>query len=136
MSAATREVKFTEVQFERGASNAELRLTTEQDNRNEGDGYLSATILLSGEHDYTIGSPGEAVVRVRDDDIPEVTLQVLSPAAATLDGSTWLAEMPEGTKRSCSKPVAPELTPTRTTVTVLRESGSHGNVRGDVLPTG
>ena len=98
MSAATREVKFTEVQFERGASNAELRLTTEQDNRNEGDGYLSATILLSGEHDYTIGSPGEAVVRVRDDDIPEVTLQVLSPAAATLDGSTWLAEMPEGTK--------------------------------------
>ena len=91
-------MKFTEVQFERGASNAELRLTTEQDNRNEGDGYLSATILLSGEHDYTIGSPGEAVVRVRDDDISEVTLQVLSPAAATLDGSTWLAEMPEGTK--------------------------------------
>ena len=98
MSAATREVKFTEVQFDRGASNAELRLTTEQDNRNEGDGYLSATILLSGEHDLPSARPARPWYGCVTTTIPEVTLQVLSPAAATLDGSTWLAEMPEGTK--------------------------------------
>ena len=82
-----------------------------------------------------LGSPGEAVVRVRDDDIPEVTLQVLSAVVATLDGSTWLAETPEGTKilfeTRCSGAY-----PYSHHRHVLRESGSHGNVRGDVLPTG
>ncbi len=98
MSAATREMEFTEVQFARGAASAELRLTTEQDNRNEGDGDIRATIVRSTEHFYLIGSPSEAAVRVQDDDIPEVTLRVLSPEGLTLEGGTWVGEMPEGTK--------------------------------------
>ena len=34
-------------------------------------------------------------MRVRDDDIPEVTFHALSPAGLTLDGTTWVGEIPE-----------------------------------------
>ena len=98
MSEFTRAMEVAEVEFAPGATSAELRLTTEDDIRNEGDGEIRASIIGSDEYPYAIGSPSEAVVRVRDDDIPEVTFHALSPAGLTLDGTTWVGEIPEGTR--------------------------------------
>ena len=57
MSEFTRAMEVAEVEFAPGATSAELRLTTEDDIRNEGDGEIRASIIGSDEYPYAIGSP-------------------------------------------------------------------------------
>ena len=98
MAASTRRLDVIEVVFGPGATTRTLRLPTQQDSRNEGDGEIRATIVRSSPHTYTVAHPNRVVVRVRDDDIPEVTLHAVWPADLTLEGDTWVGDISEGTK--------------------------------------
>ena len=98
MSRLTMQLEEVEVAFQPGATTRTLRLPTQQDTRNEGDGEIRVTIVGSSGLSYTIGHPNTAAVRVRDDDIPEVTFHALSPAGLTLDGDTWVGDILEGNK--------------------------------------
>lgn len=68
MGRLTAQLDEFDVVFPPGATTRTLRLPTQQDNRNEGDGEVRVTILRSAGH------PRSAAVRVRDDDVPEVAL--------------------------------------------------------------
>ena len=98
MSPLTKRLQVIEVVFQPGATTRTLRLPTESDTRNEGDGEIRATIVGSSGLSYTIGHPNHAAVRVRDDDIPEVTFHAVSPAGLTLAGDTWVGDILEGNK--------------------------------------
>ena len=98
MSPLTRQLEEVEVVFQPGATTRTLRLPTQQDTRNEGDGEIRVTIVGSSGLSYTIGRPNSATVRVRDDDIPEVTFHAVSPAGLTLEGDTWVGDILEGNK--------------------------------------
>ena len=100
MSAATRTLventgplPDTTVTFAAGVSEVTLRLTSEADLVNEGDGEISVTI--PGSPEYQVGGTGNATVLVEDDDIPEVTLRWSSPAM-TLQNNVWVGSMVEG----------------------------------------
>ena len=92
MGRLTGQLDEFDVVFQPGVSSRTLRLPTQQDNRNEGDGEIRVTIIRSGGH------PRTAAVRVRDDDIPEVTFHAVSPAGLTLAGDTWVGDILEGNK--------------------------------------
>ena len=92
MGRLTEQLDEFDVVFQPGATTRTLRLPTQQDNRNEGDGEIRVTIVGSAGH------PRTAAVRVRDDDIPEVTFHALSPAGLTLAGDTWVGDILEGNK--------------------------------------
>ena len=98
MSPLTKRLQVIEVVFQPGATTRTLRLPTQSDTRNEGDGEIRATIVGSSGLSYTIGHPNNAAVRVRDDDIPEVTFHPVSPAGLTLDGDIWVGDILEGNK--------------------------------------
>ena len=98
MSPRTRQLEEVEVVFQPGATTRTLRLPTQQDTRNEGDGEIRVTIVGSSGLSYTIGRPNSATVRVRDDDIPEVTFHAMAPAGLTLEGGTWVGDILEGNK--------------------------------------
>ena len=98
MSSFTSQLEQVEVVFQPGATTRTLRLPTQQDTRNEGDGEIRVTIVGSSGLSYTIGRPNSAAVRVRDDDIPEVTFHAVSPAGLTLQGDTWVGDILEGNK--------------------------------------
>ena len=100
MSAATRTLvdntgplPDTTVAFGPGVSEVTLRLTSEADRVNEGDGEISVTIPDSP--DYEVDGTGAATVLVEDDDIPEVTLRWVSPTM-TLQNNVWVGSMVEG----------------------------------------
>ena len=92
MTRLTQRLQEFDMTFAPGVGTRALRLTTQQDNRNEGDGEIRVTIVGSAGH------PGTAAVRVRDDDVPEVTFHAVSPAGLTLDGDTWVGDILEGNK--------------------------------------
>ena len=98
MSRLTMQLEEVEVVFQPGVTTRTLRLPTQQDTRNEGDGEIRVTIVGSSGLSYTIGRPNSAAVRVRDDDIPEVTFHAVSPAGLTLEGDTWVGDILEGNK--------------------------------------
>ncbi|MCY3625638.1 MAG: spondin domain-containing protein [Candidatus Dadabacteria bacterium] len=62
---------------------ASLTVTTENDNRNEPNGSITAT--LAGGNGYSVGSPGSASVRVKDNDVPTVSI---SGGSAVTEGGT------------------------------------------------
>ena len=87
------------VVFEAGETEAELRLTTQGDNKNEGDGYLGVRIFLNPRASFRFEDPGYAEVLVRDDDVPTVSVVMPTlPTGMTLseDGTTWEGTMYEG----------------------------------------
>ncbi len=90
----TESTSSTVVTFEAGSTEATLDLATEADSANEGDGNISVAILGSSEA-YEIGGSSTATVRVKDDDIPEVTLRWITPAM-TLQNNVWVGSMVEG----------------------------------------
>ena len=92
MGRLTERLEEFDVVFAPGVTTRTLRLPTQQDNRNEGDGEIRVTIVGSAGH------PRTAAVRVRDDDIPEVTFHAVSPAGLTLVGNTWVGDILEGNK--------------------------------------
>ena len=92
MGRLTEQLDEFDVVFQPGTTTRTLRLPTQQDNRNEGDGEIRVTIIGSSGH------PRTAAVRVRDDDIPEVTFHAVSPAGLTLEGDTWVGDILEGNK--------------------------------------
>ena len=98
MSTLTQRLEVIEIPFQPGVTTRTLRLPTESDTRNEGDGEIRVTIVGSSGLSYTIGHPSTAAVRVRDDDIPEVTFHAVSPAGLTLEGDTWVGDILEGNK--------------------------------------
>ena len=85
------------LEFAAGETEKTLSFTTEADNVNEGDGWLGVTIVSRFGNPFVIGA-GYAQVHVHDDDIPTVSIsQVTLPTgAATLEGDTWVGDMPEG----------------------------------------
>ena len=82
-----------EAWIDAGMKEATLALTTEADNYNEGDGEIS--VRIEGSQNYQIRGAGTGTVHVEDDDIPEVTLEWVSPPM-TLEGNVWVGEMYEG----------------------------------------
>ena len=84
------------LEFAAGETEKTLSFTTEADNVNEGDGWLGVTIVSRFGNPFSIGA-GYAQVHVHDDDIPTVSIsQVTLPTgAATLEGDTWVGDMPE-----------------------------------------
>ena len=98
MSTLTQRLEVIEIPFQPGVTTRTLRLPTESDTRNEGDGEIRVTIVGASGLSYTIGHPSTAAVRVRDDDIPEVTFHAVSPAGLTLEGGTWVGDILEGNK--------------------------------------
>ena len=85
----------TTVTLAAGAVAATLTVSTEADLVNEGDGELRA--VIKNTRTYEIGGSGSATVLVEDDDIPEVSLNWLSPAL-TLEDNVWVGEIVEGTE--------------------------------------
>ena len=84
------------LEFAAGETEKTLSFTTEADNVNEGDGWLGVTIVSRFGNPFRIGA-GYAQVHVHDDDIPTVSFsQVTLPTgAATLEGDTWVGDLPE-----------------------------------------
>ena len=84
------------LEFAPGETEKTLSLTTEADNVNEGDGWLGVRIVPRLANPFSIGT-GYAQVHVHDDDIPTVSIsQVTLPTGAvTLEGDTWVGDMPE-----------------------------------------
>ena len=84
------------LEFAAGETEKTLSFTTEADNVNEGDGWLGVTIVSRFGNPFDIGA-GYAQVHVHDDDIPTVSFsQVTLPTgAATLEGDTWVGDLPE-----------------------------------------
>ena len=85
----------TTVTLDAGAAVTTLTVSTEADLVNEGDGELRA--VIKSARTYEIGGSGSATVLVEDDDIPEVSLNWLSPAM-TLEDNVWVGEIVEGTE--------------------------------------
>ena len=84
------------LEFAAGESEKTLTFTTAADEVNEGDGWLGVTIVQRAGNTFSVGT-GYAQVHVHDDDIPTVSIsQVTLPTgAATLEGDTWVGDMPE-----------------------------------------
>ena len=84
------------LEFAAGETEKTLSFTTEADNVNEGDGWLGVKIVSRLGNPFGIGA-GYAQVHVHDDDVPTVSLtQVTLPTgAATLEGDTWVGDLPE-----------------------------------------
>ena len=86
--------------FAAGETEKTVSLTTEADSVNEGDGWLAVSILQRTGAPYTVGT-ARAQVRVKDDDIPTVSLaKPVGPTGLTLssDGTTWEGSIVEGTQ--------------------------------------
>ena len=79
-----------------GAAQQTLTLTTEDDEVNEGDGELRATLLAPG---LRITGSNSKRILVEDDDIPRVWLELSSPlpAGVTLTGTAYTGSILEGT---------------------------------------
>ena len=89
----------TTVVFADGESEATLVLTTEADNKNEGDGQLTVRIARFGSSPYHLGTPSSATTLVKDDDIPTTSIRTPSvPTGLTLSdsGDTWEGTITEG----------------------------------------
>ena len=89
------------VVFEPGETEKTLRLTTQQDNVNEGDGRLVVHPERFGAPTFRLEQPSRAEVLVKDDDIPTVSIPMPTlPEGMTLseDGTTWEGSMIEGTE--------------------------------------
>ena len=89
----------TTVVFADGESEATLVLTTEADNKNEGDGQLTVRIARFGSSPYHLGTPSSATTLVKDDDIPTISIRTPSvPTGLTLSssGDTWEGTITEG----------------------------------------
>ena len=89
----------TTVTFEPGEGEVLLRLTTHDDNVNEGDGLLTVRIARSSSSLYRPGKPRKAEVLVRDNDIPTVSIRMPElPTGMTLSesGDTWEGSLVEG----------------------------------------
>ena len=71
------------VSFSAGDATAALRLGTDDDEADEPDTALTLTLADGADHD--LGTPSEAVVTVRDDDLPEVSI---AAAEAVVEGGT------------------------------------------------
>ena len=71
------------VSFSAGDATAALRLGTDDDEADEPDTAVTLTLADGADHD--LGTPSEAVVTVRDDDLPEVSI---AAAAAVPEGGT------------------------------------------------
>ncbi len=94
-----------EVVLAAGDASATVRLGTEADNRNEGDGEL--IVLIVGVYDpprnsryvsserFRIGAPNGARVLVEDDDVPVVSL---TSSSLTRSGQSLVGEIVEGTR--------------------------------------
>ena len=85
------------VNFAPDATSAELRLATEADNKVEGDGLV--TVSVAGSGDYAIGTRA-AEVLVRDDDVPEVTLDFIYPATTTVVDGRRVGARVEGFRQT------------------------------------
>ena len=88
------------LEFAAGETEKTVSFTTEADSINEGDGWLSVSILQQTGIPYNIGT-GRAQVHVKDDDIPTVSLnRPVGPTGLTLssDGTTWEGKIVEGTQ--------------------------------------
>ena len=85
------------VNFAPDATSAELRLATEADNKVEGGGLV--TVSLAGSGDYAIGTRA-AEVLVRDDDVPEVTLDFIYPATTTVVDGRRVGARVEGFRQT------------------------------------
>ena len=103
MSAATRALADNRtgadatVTFANNAARAELRLTTQADSKVEGDGLL--TVSLAGNRAYSIDAR-DAEVLVRDDDIPELTLEFSYPAGTTVENGRVVGSRVEGYRQN------------------------------------
>ena len=89
----------TTVVFADGESEATLVLTTEADNKNEGDGQLTVRIARFRSSPYHLGTPSSATTLVKDDDIPSISIRTPSvPTGLTLSdsGDTWEGTITEG----------------------------------------
>ena len=98
-SAEEGAVVDTTVTFEPGEGEAMLRLTTHDDNLNEGDGLLKVRIGRVASAPYQAGDPRAADVLVKDDDIPTVSIRMPElPTGMTLSksGDTWEGSLNEG----------------------------------------
>ena len=84
------------LEFAAGETEKTLSFTTEADNVSEGDGWLGVTIVSRLANPFSIGA-GYGQVLVKDDDIPTVSISqvTLSTGAATLEGDTWVGDLPE-----------------------------------------
>ena len=86
--------------FEDGVTEVTQTLTTEADRYNEGDGEVVLLIERlrpdPGVLPYRVAGAASATVLVRDDDIPEVELNWLSPEMTLVD-NVWVGEIVEGT---------------------------------------
>ncbi len=89
------------VVFEDGVTEVTQTLTTEADRYNEGDGEIVLIIERlrpgPGALPYRVAGAASATVLVRDDDIPEVELNWISPPVALVD-NVWVGEIVEGTE--------------------------------------
>ena len=85
------------LEFAPGETEKTLSLTTEADNVNEGDGWLGVRIALRAANPFDIGTD-YAQVHIRDDDIPTVTISLVTAPAGTitLEGDTWVVDIVEG----------------------------------------
>ena len=87
------------IAFAIGETEVEFRLTTQQDNKNEGDGRLRVYLARRGAPRYVLGSPSRAEVLVKDDDIPTVSILMPElPTGMTLSesGDAWEGAIDEG----------------------------------------
>ena len=66
----------TEVTFEAGSLTATLRLGTQDDD--VGEDAAEVVLVLQPDPAYTLGDPSRAVVTVRDDDLPAVTVTAVA----------------------------------------------------------
>ena len=98
-SAAGGTAADTTVAFEEGDGEVQLRLTTDDDNVNEGDGLVTVRIARFDSSPYRLGDPRSAEVLVRDDDVPTVSIAMPeSPAGMALSesGDVWEGSVVEG----------------------------------------
>ena len=85
------------LEFAAGDTEKTLSLTAEADNVNEGDGWLGVRIARRAANPFGIGA-GYAQVHIRDDDIPTVTISLVTAptGTTTLEGDTWVVDIVEG----------------------------------------
>ena len=89
----------TTVTLQPGITEATVVLTTQSDNRNEGDGLIGLEIGSSPTGAYSLSDTASAHVLVKDDDIPTISIRRPSaPTGLTLSdsGDTWEGTISEG----------------------------------------
>ena len=89
----------TTVTLQPGITEATVVLTTQADNRNEGDGLITLEIGNSGTGAYSLSDTASASILVKDDDIPTISIRRPSaPTGLTLSdsGDIWEGTISEG----------------------------------------